>query len=168
MKRVRTPFLFLVLVLVLTACGPTITVVNNTKIPVRVAIHSGFANEVESPSPGESSTVDAQEGFYSVDSIPDQEWVDYAKATRAFLNAQLANSQNLTGPQLLDVVARLKDIANRIVQMSAAAGSRAHCSATVSNGGDATASISIAPDGTLVATCGSSTGGSGDTGGSAG
>ena len=53
--------------------------------------------------------------------IPDAEWIEYARTTRKFLNDQLANADSLTGPQLLEVIRRLKNIAARIDQFQRAA-----------------------------------------------
>ncbi|MGB8646844.1 MAG: hypothetical protein WCF84_16510 [Anaerolineae bacterium] len=137
-----------------TSCGgPVITVENNTKFPVRVVVTNGGSSQTLSPSPGESSAADATEGTYTASVVPDKEWINYAKDVRAFLNNQLAHSDQLTGPQLLDVVQRLKNIA---AQMAAyeQAGKGAGCSGnTVSADHDGLVQVSVGSDGTLVAQC---------------
>jgi len=148
--------LFLILIvtaILLASCEPTITVANNTQIMVRVVVRTGGRTEVVSPSPGESSTVEAAEGGYSVSVIPDAEWIEYAKLTRQYLNDQLANADKLTGPQLLDVIRRLKDIALRMQQYEQAAGSAARCGGRVTEDSLGFVVIRTAADGKLVASC---------------
>src|SRR6266550_4355256 len=86
------------------SCSPVITVSNATSFEVWAVVTNAGHSQVLSPSPGESSAAEAQGGPYIVSVIPSQEWLDHANATRKFLNEQLANSDNLTGPQLLEVV----------------------------------------------------------------
>src|SRR5437870_12132835 len=113
------------------ACSPNIIVSNSTSFVVRAVVTNGGHSQVLSPSPGESSSAEGEEGPYSVTVIPDQEWLDHAIATRKFLNDQLANSENLTGPQLLEVVRRLKDIALKIKQFEDTAGNGQGCSGKI-------------------------------------
>lgn len=133
--------------------GPTVTVENHTQIPIRVVVSSGGTSQVLSPTPGESSAADASEGPYRVSAVPDADWINYAKDTRKFLNDQLANSDQLTGPQLLDVVRRLKDIAARMSQYDKAGSGYSGCSGTVSTDHDGLVQVSIAADGKLVVAC---------------
>jgi hypothetical protein len=137
----------------LTGCGPVITVVNKTTVPVRVVITSGGGSETFAPSPGESSFAEASEGKFTVTAIPDADWINYAKLTRQDLNEQLANSQNLSGPKLLDLVHRLKEIAARMDQMQKAAGTTGGCSGTVTQDSSPTATVSIGASGQLVVAC---------------
>ncbi|HEV3234570.1 MAG TPA: hypothetical protein VG329_08485 [Candidatus Dormibacteraeota bacterium] len=141
-------------VVALSGCVPTVTVQNNTKIPVRVVVSNpGGGAETFSPSPGESSNGDLAPGAYTVTVIPDTDWTSYATQSRQALNDQLANSQNLTGPQLLAVVQRLKDLAARMDQMQKSAGAGASCGGSVTEDSAATATISIGADGKLVIGC---------------
>lgn len=137
-----------------TSCGgPTITVENNAKFPVRVVVSSGGQSQVLSPSPGESSAADASEGPYRAYAVPDADWISYAKSTRKFLNDQLANSDQLTGPQLLNVVQRLKDIAAQMAQYDKAEGGGTGCSGTVSSEHDGLVQVSVGADGSLAVAC---------------
>ncbi|MDP9325871.1 MAG: hypothetical protein M3O87_04955 [Candidatus Dormibacteraeota bacterium] len=145
-------FVFLAAI-VLGGCAPVITVTNKTTIPVRVVISHSGGSETFAPSPGESSSGDLTEGKYRVVAIPDAAWVDYAKLTRQDLNQQVANSQNLSGQKLLDLVSRLKEIAKRMDEMQRAAGSSAACGGTVTEDRSAAADISIGPSGQLVVAC---------------
>jgi hypothetical protein len=145
--------LWLVAVLALAACGPSVTVQNSTTLPVRVVITGPNGAETFAPSPHESSTTDVGEGHYTVVVVPDADWLPYAQQTRDFLNQQLANSQNLTGPQLLDLVQRLKDIAARMAQMQSAAGHSASCSGNVTGDNSAVATISVGITDTLTLSC---------------
>ena len=92
-------------------------------------------------------------GAYRVTVVADQEWLEYAKLTRKVLNEHLTNADKLTGPQLLDVIRRLKEIAQKMQQSENATGS-AGCSGAVSEEGFNAAVITIGADGQLVATCG--------------
>ena len=70
------------------------------------------------------------------------------------LNEQLANYDELTGPQLLDVIRRLKDIAARMQQYEQAAGSQARCVGNITqDSGGGVAVITVAPAGALVVSC---------------
>jgi len=141
-------------VLWLVGCAPSVVVENRTGFAVRVVVTSANGSEVLSPSPGESSVAEVAEGSYRATAIPDAEWIENAKATRKFLNDQLANSENLTGPQLLDVIQRLKNIAARMQQYESTAGVGASCSGAVSSdGGDGLVVISTAANGALVVSC---------------
>lgn len=141
-------------VVFMTGCGPTITVQNGTRYQVRAVVSNGGKQEVFSPSPGESSSVDAEQGSYSVYSVPDIEWIQYTKATRKFLDDQLAHPEKLTGPQLLNVVARLKNIAATLAEFERTEVSLgAACGGTVSQDASVVAVISVATDGTYVANC---------------
>ncbi len=134
-------------------CGPTVVVENKTKIPVRVVVTTADGSEVVSPSPGESSTVDASEGSYRAVAIPDADWIEYAKLTRKVLNDQIANSENLSGPQLLEVVRRLKEIAERMDQFTKAAGTSAGCGGSVTSDSTGIVTVSAGPDGKLAVSC---------------
>ena len=137
----------------LVGCAPSVVVENKTGFAVRVVVHSAGRSEVVSPSPGESSVAEVEEGPYLATAIPDADWIEWAKLTRKVLNDQLTNSDQLTGPQLLEVVRRLKDIAARMQQYESA-GIGASCSGAVSSdGGDGKVVISTAANGALVATC---------------
>lgn len=133
MKKFGIMLLILTTIVLLFGCGPTVSVNNTTKFPVRAVVSTGGRSEVLSPSPGESSSADVEEGVYTVTVIPDQEWIDYAKSVRKYLNDQLANSGKLTGQQLLNVVQRLKDIAQQMAAFSkAASASGASCGGSLS------------------------------------
>lgn len=150
--RRRTLLAIAVCALVVAGCGPTIVVANHTSIPVTVIVTSNGKSDVLSPSPGESSASDASEGGYSVVVLRDTDWIAYATATRKYLNDQLANSDSLTGAQLLEVVGRLKDIVSKIDSYRQA-GANAGCSGAISNEGGGSVIVSQAADGPLVATC---------------
>ncbi len=151
-KRVLIAFMILMLALIV-GCGPAIIVENKTGFVVRVVVTSSDGTEAVSPSPGESSAVEVSEGAYTASAIPDAEWVEYAKITRKLLNDQLANSQNLSGEQLLDVIRRLKDIAAKMQAFEQAAGGGASCRGSVSSESGGTVIVSQGADGKLAITC---------------
>jgi hypothetical protein len=152
-RMTRGPVLAAIAVLV-AGCAPYVSIHNGTTFAVRVVITTSEGSQVFSPSPGEDSTADATEGTYTVTVVPDAEWITWAKATRAYLNERIANSESLTGPQLLDVVQRLKDIAAKMQSYAnASGGSAAGCGGTVTANSDGLVTITQAADGTLVATC---------------
>ncbi len=139
--------------LMLTACGPGITVSNTTRIPVRVVVVKKGGSDVLSPSPGESSFTEAEEGVYRVTAVPDAEWIAYARATRQFLNDQLGNSDNLSGPQLLEVIRRLKEVASRMQEYDRAGNANAGCFGYVSEAQNGAATVALGANGALVVTC---------------
>jgi hypothetical protein len=143
--------LLIVTAILLAGCAPLVTVENGTSFPVRVIVASGGKRVVVSPSPGENSTVDASEGAYQATVIPDAEWIEYAKLTRKVLNDQLAHADKLTGPQLLDVIRRLKEIAVQMQQYEQAAGSSASCGGKITEENSAAyVVVSASSSGTLV------------------
>ena len=156
MKRFVPIALCMVAAVLVSGCGPTIIVNNRTRFPVRAVVSQGNHREVVDPSPGESSAMDAEFGPFGAYAVPDKAWIDYAKLTRKVLNESLADPSRLTGPQLLDVVQRLKDIAERIQQYEGAAGAGSGCRGNVSEKGGTDVhevDINVGADGRLVATC---------------
>jgi len=137
----------------LAGCGPTLTVKNSTRIPVRAFIAAKDGNSSLSPSPGESSSAEVSEGAFAASAYPDAEWVNYARTTRKVLNDQLADAGKLSGPQLLDMIQRLKDIAARMQEFGKAAGVGASSAGTVSSDHDASVTVSLGTDGKLVVSC---------------
>jgi hypothetical protein len=153
-NRIKLRLVLVVSLALLSDCGgPSVTVQNNTKFLVRAVVTSGGGSQVLSPSPGESASADVGEGVYSATVIPDTDWVEYAKLTRKVLNDRLANADNLTGDQLLDVVRRLKDIAAAMQQFEQAASSSGKCDGSVSQDGGGVVTVSTASDGSLVVSC---------------
>ena len=137
-----------------SGCGPTITVKNRTRFPVTATVRNGERHETLSPSPGESSSMDADTGPYFVYAVPEKDWLEYAKLTRKVLNESLADPSRLTGPQINDIVQRLKDIAERIQQYEGTAGGARTCQGTISeSGAGGTVEITVGADGGLVARC---------------
>lgn len=153
MKRIPLIVSFVVVAALIAGCAPMITVQNNASFPVRVIVTNSGRREVLSPSPGYSSTTEAAEGAYRVTAIPDAEWIEYAKLTRQVLNEQLANADKLTGPQLLEVIRRLKEIAIQMQQYESAARSSASCGGKITSETDGYVEINTAPDGSLTVVC---------------
>lgn len=153
MKQIKLAMVCMAVAGFVVGCAPAIFVQNNTGFPVRAVVTTGGRRGVLSPSPGESSATDASEGPYTVTVIPDAEWIEYAKLTRRFLNEQLANSDNLTGQQLLDVIRRLKSIAEQMQQFERAAGRGSSCGGAVTSDGGGIVTISADASGALAVTC---------------
>jgi hypothetical protein len=99
---------------ILAGCNPTITVANHTSFDVRIIVKYPGGDEALAPSAGNQSSVEVNDGAYSITAFPDEEWIAWAKTTRKVLNDRLADPEHLTGPQLLDVVQRLKDVASKM------------------------------------------------------
>jgi len=154
MQRMRWRVAGIAAALAIAGCAPVLTVENTSTIPVRVVISAGGGRQVLSPSPGESSSAEIGEGAYAAYAIPDAEWIEYARLTRRYLNDQLANADSLTGPQLLDVIRRLKDIAARMQAYEGAADSTGACNGTVSAEKDGLIRVAVGADGKLRLTCG--------------
>ena len=76
----------------------------------------------------------------------------HANATRKFLNEQLSNP-NLSGPQLLEVVRRLKEIALKIKQFEDTAGNGQACSGQITQDGGGSVTVSTAADGSVKVAC---------------
>lgn len=153
MKRLAPFIISLIAAGLIAGCGPAIIVENKTSLPVRAIVNSSGQRSMLSPSPGESSTTDAEEGAYTVAVVPDAEWIEYAKLTRKVLNEQLANADNLTGPQLQEVIRRLKDIAARMQEFEKAAGKGQSCAGKITSDGGGSVTISVGAEGALVVRC---------------
>lgn len=157
MKRFFPILLLSLAAIFLAGCGPTVTALNQTAFPVRVIVNADGRRFVLSPSPGESSTVDVAIGSWKAVVVPDAEWRSYAQLTRKVLMEQIKDSEKLTGPQLLDLVKRMKEVAGRMAQYEkAAAGSPASCGGRITQDNSdyaATVTISTAADGSLIASC---------------
>lgn len=136
----------------LAGCGPSITVENKTSFDIKVLVANNGRREVLSPSPGNSSSMDATEGTYIVTAVRSEEWLNYAKATRQYLNSQLANMDSLSGAQLLEVIQRLKDISRKMAEYENAK-SGAFCSGSVTEERSAVATVSLGAGGALIAAC---------------
>lgn len=149
------PFALCIAAAVLVSgCGPIITVHNRTRFPVTATVTTGERQETHSPSPGESSSMDADVGPYFVYAVPEKDWLEYAKLTQKVLNESLADPSRLTGPQINDITQRLKDIAVRIQQYEGTAGGARTCHGTISeSGAGGTVTITVGADGRLVASC---------------
>lgn len=156
MKQSSSLLLLVLLALLVVGCAPSITVENKTGFGVTAIVTSGGQRSVLSPSPGESSATDAAEGVYTVAVVPSTEWIEYAKLTRKFLNDQLANHDKLSGPQLLDIIKRLKDIAAKMYEFENATQGLAgtSCSGKLTQDADSgLAEINLTPDGKMVVSC---------------
>ncbi len=154
MPRIIFIGLLCAFIFLLASCAPPIVVSNKTSFAVRVIVSGGGVSQTVSPSPGESSIAEIGEGAYKATVIPDAEWIEYAKLTRKVLNEQLANSDNLTGAQLLDVIRRLKDIALRMQQYEQAAGGSASCGGRITEDkGGGVVTVSAGADGKLAISC---------------
>jgi hypothetical protein len=134
------------------ACAPVITIKNNTTFEVRAIVNSKGHNSMVSPSPGESSVAEGEEGPYSVTIIPSKEWLDHATATRSFLNESLAHADRLSGPELLKVIDSLKAIALKIKEFQAA-GKAQSCTGQITQDGGGNVTVGTAADGSLKVVC---------------
>jgi hypothetical protein len=157
MKRITLCFAGIGAAILIAGCAPGIVIQNNAPFPVRAIVQAGGMTEVFSPSPGESSYAEVREGRYTATVIPDAEWIEYARATRQYLNDQLAHSDNLTDPQLLDVIRRLKDMSVRMEQFQQAAASSAvgsaSCFGAVSTEADGSVVVTSTDDGRILIDC---------------
>jgi len=155
-RRIELGLLGAAAAILVSACAPYVTVQNNGAFPVRALIISGGVSQVVSPSPGEASYPEVPTGPFRAVVIPDAEWIEYARATREYLNQQLAHADSLTGPQLLEVIRRLKDVAARIKQYESAAAGRSAigCSGSVSSEDSGVVVITTTPAGEIQLNCG--------------
>jgi hypothetical protein len=144
------------------SCGPVVTVQNNTDFTVRAIVMSGESRHVLSPGPGESLSAEAEQGPYSVSVIPDEEWIEWAKAVRDNLNGHLANPQGLSTTQIEEIITSLRDIRHKIQQYEEAAKAAASgddygdqfsvCNGTITEDGGGTVSVTHA-GGKVFAAC---------------
>ena len=144
---------FLALAALADSCSPGITVNNETTFAVRAIVRTGDKLQTASPAPGGSAYVEGQPGPYTVTIIPDDDWLKYAQLVRKDLNEQLANSQNLSGEKVLQLVTRLKDIAAKMKAFQDA-GVGTSCSATITNeGGHGEVTVKTLANGEFYVTC---------------
>ncbi len=138
-----------------SGCAPTMTVENKASFPVRAVVSMpGQGRQVVSVSPGEFSGVEMGKAKrYRATVIKDQEWIEYAKLTRKVLNDSLANSDQLTGAQLLEVIRRLKDIALRMAEFERAGSQGATCGDAVNEEKNPVVIIRTSTQGALTVSC---------------
>jgi hypothetical protein len=153
MKRPKLLVACLLLGVLLAACAPVITIDNNTAIQVRAIVTTTDGDQAVSPSPGNSSSVDAGTGDYSVTVVVDRDWVTYAQTARKVLSEALADPSNLTEQQVLQITQRLKDIDQGLNQFITAASVGDSCSGTLSQNGGGTVTVSTDANGQLAVTC---------------
>ncbi len=153
MPRLMLALLVGVALVLTLGCAPAVTVNNKTTFPIRVMIRNRGNIQWVSPSPSESSFVEVGEGLYFATAIPDAEWTTYATAKRRYLNEQLANSQNLSGEKLLQVIQQLKEIAAQMQKFADAADSNARCSGRVTEDATDTVTVTSGADGKLKIGC---------------
>ena len=143
---------FVALAAMADSCAPVITVKNDTTVVVRAIVRTVAGAQTLAPSPGNSSATEAQEGPYSVTVIPDEEWKSYARLVRKDLNEQLANAKGLSGDKLIQLINRLKDVADKMKAFEDA-GIGASCSGNITQDGGGTATVTTLPGGKIVVSC---------------
>jgi len=157
MKRIGLLLAGLCAAILTVGCAPGVVIQNNAPFPVRAILVVGGQSQVLSSSAGGSSYAEVGSGSYQATVIPDAEWIEYARGTRQYLNDQLANSEALTGEQLLDVIRRLSDIAVAMDRFERAARSSAvgaaSCSGKVSSESNGSVTVTASEDGRVFIEC---------------
>jgi len=151
MKRMVWTLLLLTSAVVLAGCAPTVMISNNTDIDVRVLVYPGMGASLIYLHGGESTSLEASEGSYSVHVFSDESWIAEAKEYRRYLVEQLAEPGNLSGEGIMNVVSELQKITDRINQVQASSGVR--CRGRVGSEAGGLVEISASSDGTLAITC---------------
>ena len=151
MKRTAWVLGLLAAALVLAGCTPTLLISNNTDIDIRVLIVSQGAPGVISLGVGQSMSIDVNEGSYGVGVLADKAWIAEANEYRRFLVESLANPGALTGERIMNVIAELQKISDRINQLKSETGIM--CKGTVGSEGGALAEVNIGPNGEISVAC---------------
>jgi hypothetical protein len=155
-RRILLVFIGLAAVL-LAACAPTITVSNNTAVPVRVMVMPpGGSRQVVSISANESIGVEyAEKGFYTAVVIKDQQWIEYTKQKRDYLTQRLQNPQNLSQEEVKEITQQLKEIQKQISAFESSPEPGSACSSKVDPEADTSGLVNISQgaDGALLAVC---------------
>jgi hypothetical protein len=130
-----------------------VLVTNNTDFGVLVVVMSksgGF--NVVSLAPGRDLAVEVPEGRYGVSVHTDKEWIAFAKEERVGL-VQLLSYPTVLGPdQIIEVLARLQQISDRIKQLEAKQ-SEVGCIGTVTSDGGGVVEIGARADGVITMSC---------------
>jgi hypothetical protein len=155
MKRSRLLFIMgcLLLLVFLTACEPGVSVMNETTIEIRVLVTSGGRSSVVSVTPGESSNVEATGSFVAA-VIPSEEWNQNMTILRNYLQEKMKNKNDLTGPQIQEVMKKLQEVEKQLQTYQKASGSA--CSGVVPEGELGYVTVTQAADGPLVVQCSNS------------
>ncbi|MEI8131451.1 MAG: hypothetical protein WCG34_03385 [Leptolinea sp.] len=142
-----------IIALVLSACGPTIEVRNNTRDNVRVTITNSNQTLTVSPKPDESLTIDVNAGTYSASVISAEIWNNYAKSEQAELMKLLDQPDKLTETQIKQIVDRMGKIIENEQKLIKSVKIQSTCKSSLSDEKNGQIGISGTADSTLYINC---------------
>jgi hypothetical protein len=126
---------FSVLALVQMACGPLITVINNTPEKVRVIIKFEDNSYTVLPAPKEYKEVEVKMGSYTASAVSAKKWDEYHQKERNAYGQIFQDPENMTSEQINQAVDRISSAPERQAEMLKDAGA-ANCSSSITKDED--------------------------------
>jgi len=137
---------------VLVGCAPMILITNNADFGVSVLVTAKGSRQVVSLAPGDETAVEVAEGAYGVYVYPDREWIEFARTKRQEIVMILEYPVDLSPVEIVEVLAHLDGISERIKQLEAQAEGVA-CSGNVTGDGGGVVNVGSDPNAVITVSC---------------
>jgi len=137
---------------VLAGCAPMILITNNADFGVSVLVTAKGSRQVVSLAPGDETAVEVAEGAYGVYVYPDREWIEFARTKRQEIVMILEYPVDLSPVEIVEVLAHLDGISERIKQLEAQAEGVA-CSGNVTGDGGGVVNVGSDPNAVITVSC---------------
>ena len=137
---------------VLAGCAPMILITNNADFGVSVLVTSKGFQQVVSLAPGDETAVEVDEGAYGVYVFPGRKWIEFARTKRQEIVMVLEYPVDLSPVEIVEVLAQLDGISERIKQLEAQAEGVA-CSGNVTSDGGGVVNVDSDPNAVITVSC---------------
>jgi len=137
---------------VLAGCAPMILITNNADFGVSVLVTSKGFQQVVSLAPGDETAVEVDEGTYGVFVFPGRKWIEFARTKRQEIVMVLEYPVDLSPVEIVEVLAQLDGISERIKQLEAQAEGVA-CSGNVTSDGGGVVNVDSDPNAVITVSC---------------
>lgn len=137
---------------VLAGCAPMILITNNADFGVSVLVTSKGFQQVVSLAPGDETAVEVDEGAYGVYVFPGRKWIEFARSKRQEIVMVLEYPVDLSPVEIVEVLAQLDGISERIKQLEAQAEGVA-CSGNVTSDGGGVVNVDSDPNAVITVSC---------------
>jgi len=137
---------------VLAGCAPMILITNNADFGVSVLVTAKGSQQVVSLAPGDETSIEVAEGAYGVYVFPGRKWVEFARTKRQEIVMVLEYPLDLSPVEVVEVLAQLDGISERIKQLEAQAEGVA-CSGNVTSDGGGVVDVGSDPNAVITVSC---------------
>jgi hypothetical protein len=129
-----------------------ILITNNADFGVSVLVTSKGFQQVVSLAPGDETAVEVDEGAYGVYVFPGRKWIEFARSKRQEIVMVLEYPVDLSPVEIVEVLAQLDGISERIKQLEAQAEGVA-CSGNVTSDGGGVVNVDSDPNAVITVSC---------------